>query len=165
MLWALGDDAGAVPVEYEGKGKFGAGLFDAPYDWDIRGKFASGVAFRFLPGGDCAAITGERGTLRISRGGLSAEPASLLKEKIGPGELRLREGPAHMTDFLECVRTRRPTAAPAEVAALSDMITQLSMIALQTGRKIRWDPVREEILGDPGASGLLTRAMRAPWHL
>ncbi len=39
------------------------------------------------------------------------------------------------------------------------------MIAICTGRKIRWDPQREVILDDPGASQLLTRAMRAPWHL
>ncbi len=44
-------------------------------------------------------------------------------------------------------------------------ITQLSMIAILTGRKIRWDPEREGILDDPGASQLLTRAMRSPWHL
>jgi glucose-fructose oxidoreductase len=165
MVWALGDDAGAVPVEYEGTGKFGTGLFDAPYHWDIRGKFASGVPFRFSPGGDCAIIEGEKGKVWISRGGLQAKPESLLREKIGPDETRLYESPAHMTNFLECVRSRRPTVAPVEVAVLSDTITQLSMVAILTGRKIRWDPAREEILGDPGASGLLTRAMRAPWHL
>jgi hypothetical protein len=63
------------------------------------------------------------------------------------------------------VRSRRPTVAPAEVAVRSDTITQLSMIAILTGRKIRWDPEREVILDDPGASQLLTRAMRSPWHL
>ena len=70
-----------------------------------------------------------------------------------------------MGNFIDCVRTRRRTVAPVEVAVLSDTITQLSMIAIWTGRKIRWDPQREAILDDPGASQLLTRAMRAPWHL
>jgi len=165
MVWALGDDAGAVPVEYEGTGKFGGGLFDAAYDWDIRGKFANGVDFHFIPGGDCASITGERGRVWISRGGLRAEPESLLQEKIGPSDLRLYESRNHMGNFIECVRSRRPAVAPVEVAVLSDAITQLSVIAILTGRKIRWDPVREVILDDPGASQLLTRAMRSPWHL
>ena len=48
---------------------------------------------------------------------------------------------------------------------MSDTITQLSMIAIGTGRKILWDPRKEVILGDPAASQLLTRALRAPWHL
>jgi len=165
MVWALGDDGGAVPIEYEGTGKFGTGLFDAPYDWDIHGRFASGVSFHFTPGGDCATIVGDKGRLSISRGGLRAEPTSLLQEKIGPNEARLYNSPSHMGNYLDCVRTRRQTVAPVEVAVLSDNITQLSMIAILTGRKIRWDPVKEEILDDPGASQLLTRAMRSPWHL
>ncbi len=165
MVWALGDSPDAVPVEFAGTGKFGQGLFDAPYDWDIRGKFSNGVGFHFTPGGDCAAFTGEKGRIWISRGGLRAEPESLLREKIGPSEIRLYESRAHMTNYLECVRSRRTTVAPAEVAVLSDSITQLSMIAILTGRKIRWDPWREEIVGDPDASRLLKRDLRAPWHL
>ena len=67
--------------------------------------------------------------------------------------------------FIDCVRSRRKTVAPVEVAVMSDTITQLSMIAILTGRKIRWDPVKEAILDDPAAEQLLTRAMRSPWHL
>ena len=166
MVWALGDTPeSAVPVEFEGTGKFGTGLFNAPYDWDIRGKFASGVDFRFTPGDDCVAFTGERGRILISRGGLRVEPESLRSEIAGPEETRLYRSSNHMGNFLDSVRSRRPTVAPVEVAALSDSITQLSMIALWTGRKIHWDPVRETIQGDPGASKLMTRAMRAPWRL
>lgn len=165
MVWALGDGPDAAPIEYEGTGKFGSGLFDAPYDWDIRGKFASGASFHFTPGGDRATIVGESGKVHLTRGGLRTEPESLMQEKIGAEELHLYESRDHMGNFIECVRSRRPAIAPAEVAALSDNITQLSMIALLTGRKIRWEPVREIILDDPGAAQLLTRAMRSPWHL
>ena len=34
-----------------------------------------------------------------------------------------------------------------------------------SGRKINWNPVKEEIVGDADASGMLTRAMREPWQL
>lgn len=166
MVWALGDDPGsAVPVEFEGTGKFGKGLFDAPYDWNIRGRFASGASFHFTPGGDCVTLVGDRGQVSISRGGLRTEPASLKSERIGPNEIRLYESSSHMGNFVECVRNRRRTVAPVEVAVLSDAITQLSMIAIWTGRKIRWDSQKEEVLSDAGASQLLTRALRAPWHL
>lgn len=165
MVWALGDDWNAVPVEYEGTGKFGSGLFDAPYDWDIRGRFANEVQFHFTPGGDCVTFLGERGRVAISRGGLRVEPESLLQEKIGANEIRLEESRSHMGNFLDGVQTRRPTVAPIEVAVISDTVTQLSMIAILTGRKIRWDPQRETIRDDPGALQLWTRAMRSPWHL
>ena len=166
MVWAMGDTAAdAVPIEFEGTGKFGSGLFDAPYHWDIRGKFANGATFHFTPGGDLAAITGEKGKVQISRGGLTTTPESLKESRIAADETRLNDSPNHMANFIECVRTRRRTVAPIEVAVLSDSITQLSMIALWTGRRIRWDARHETILNDPGASQLLTRALRAPWHL
>lgn len=166
MVWALGDDPlSAVPVEFAGTGKFGHGLFNAPFDWDIRGRFANGAAFHFTPGGDRATLAGEKGKVHLSRGGLSTEPESLAAGKIGPDEIRLYPSQSHMGNFVDCVRSRRRTVAPAEVAVLSDAITQLSMIAIWTGRKIRWDGRRETIPGDAGAAQLLTRALRAPWHL
>ena len=165
MVWALGDSPDtSVPVEFEGTGKFGSGLFDAPYHWDIRGRFADGVPFRFTPGGDLVTIVGEKGKVWISRGGLKTEPESLKLEKFGPDEIQLYDSRSHAGNYIECVRTRKPTVAPAEVAVLSDSITQLSMIAIWSGRKIRWDARREVILDDPGASQLLTRALRPPWH-
>ncbi len=165
MVWALGDDANAVPIEYEGTGQFGTGLFNAPHYWDIRGKFANGADFHFTPGPDCAKIIGDKGEVAISRGGLKVSPEALHQERFSPSEIHLYRSNNHMENFLDCVRTRRPTVATVELAALSDNITQLSMIAIWTGRKIRWDARLEVIRDDPGASRLLTRAMRAPWHL
>jgi hypothetical protein len=166
MVWGLGDDpALAVPVELQATGKFGLGLFNAPYDWDVKGKFASGADFHFTPGGDCVTFTGDKGKIAISRGGLKTEPESLLKEKFGPSEIHLYDSRSHMGNFVECVRTRKQTIAHIDVAVMSDAICQLSMIAIHTGRKLKWDPVKEEFLNDPGASAMLKRTMRAPWHL
>jgi hypothetical protein len=166
MVWGLGDVPDAVPVEYEGKGVFPAeGLFDCCTTWDVRGKFANGVDFHFTAGGDLTVFTGDKGKVFISRGGLKTEPASLMKEKIRPEEIHLYESRHHMTNFLDGVRTRRKTVVPIEAAVLSDTVTQISLIACLTGRKIKWDNVKEAILDDPGASQLLTRAMRSPWHL
>jgi hypothetical protein len=36
-------------------------------------------------------------------------------------------------------------------------------IAWKVGRQIRWDNDKEQILGDPAASLLLTKPYRAPW--
>ena len=41
----------------------------------------------------------------------------------------------------------------------------LGEIAMLTGRTIRWDPVTESILDDPGAAALLGRSYRKPWIL
>jgi hypothetical protein len=101
----------------------------------------------------------------ISRGGLRTQPESLARETIGPNEIRLYQSRGHMSNYLECVRSRQKPVAHIDAAVLSDSICQLSMIAIHTGRKIRWDPVKEVILDDAGASRMLTRSMRAPWRL
>jgi hypothetical protein len=36
---------------------------------------------------------------------------------------------------------------------------------MRLGRKLRWDPDREEFVGDAEADRLLSRAMRSPWRL
>jgi hypothetical protein len=41
----------------------------------------------------------------------------------------------------------------------------LGQIAMLTGRKIRWDPGKMEIVGDTEASKLLGREMRSPYRL
>jgi hypothetical protein len=75
------------------------------------------------------------------------------------------ESVKHYAQFIECVRTRGQTIAPADVALRSATPGWLGQIAMLTGRKLRWDPVREEIIGDADASKLLSRDMRSPWRL
>jgi len=41
----------------------------------------------------------------------------------------------------------------------------LGEIAMLLERQVRWDPVKEEFVNDPEANRMLSRPMRAPWHL
>jgi hypothetical protein len=36
---------------------------------------------------------------------------------------------------------------------------------MRTGRKLKWDPVKEQFLDDAVASAMLSRTMRGPWRL
>jgi len=40
-------------------------------------------------------------------------------------------------------------------------------MAARLGRKIQWDPAKEQVVGDPeaAASPMMTRPYRAPWKL
>jgi hypothetical protein len=66
---------------------------------------------------------------------------------------------------LECVRTRRESIASAEVAHRSTTLCLISDIAMRLGRKLRWDPDKEEFPGDEEANRMLGRSMRPPWRL
>ena len=72
---------------------------------------------------------------------------------------------AHYRNFLDCVRSRKPTVAPVETAHHSLIPGQLGLIAMMTGRKLKWDAQKEKIIGDEGAAKLLGREYRIPWKL
>ncbi len=156
----------SIPVEFEGTGFIPpAGLFSTVVHWDIKGRYANGVPFTLKPGGDCTRFTGTEGWVAISRGGLKAEPESLLKSPIKPDEIHLHASNDHKQDFLQCVRDRTDPASHIDTACQSDFMSHLSDIAVRTGRKIKWNPATETIVDDPEAARRLHRAMRAPWTL
>ena len=152
--------------EVEGTGVIAPeGRNDAVYNWDVRIQFANGVKMTFKPGGDHTRFVGTEGWVGISRGGLRAEPQSLLRSKIGPDEVHLVESRSHGGNFVEAVKARTDAVSNIDDAVRSDIISQVSDIAIRTGRKIRWDPLKEQILGDEEASRKLARPLRTPWRL
>jgi len=155
-----------IPVEYEGTGVIPTeGLFDTIVHWDVRGRYAGGVEFTLKPGGDKTTFVGTEGWVAPSRGGISAEPESLLKVKIKPTEVHLLQENHHYQNFLSAVLSRKTPASDIDSAVQSDFISHLSDIAIRTGRKIKWDPKTEQIVGDEQASRMLSRALRSPWRL
>lgn len=155
-----------IPVEYEGTGLIPTeGLFDTVVNWDVRGRYASGVEFTLKTGPDKTTFVGTKGWVAASRGGISAEPESLLKVKIKPDETHLLQDNHHYRDFLDCVLTRRTPVSNIDSAVQSDFMSHLGDIAIRAGRKVRWDPVKEVILGDEAAARMMHRAMRAPWSV
>jgi predicted dehydrogenase len=73
--------------------------------------------------------------------------------------------PAPLLTFAEAVKARQPAGGNAEVAYRTVTILHLANIAIRVGRKIRFDPAREIIVGDDEANRLVSQPMRAPWHL
>ena len=73
--------------------------------------------------------------------------------------------PEPLLTFAQAVKARQPAGGNAEVAYRTVTILHLANIAIRVGRKIRFDPVREIIVGDEEANRLVSQPMRAPWHL
>ena len=68
-------------------------------------------------------------------------------------------------DFLHCVRTRERPFRDIELAHRTATVCHLGNIAYWLKRPLKWDPEKEEILGDPEAARWVDRPMRAPWRL
>ena len=78
---------------------------------------------------------------------------------------RLYETRGHHRNFLDCVKSRQPTVTPVETAHHSATPGHLALISFLVNRSIKWDPAKEEILGDADAAKLLGREYRGPWKL
>jgi predicted dehydrogenase len=133
--------------------------FEAVYDNDVKmivsNREKMGVTFQ-----------GTSGSIYVDRGKLEAEPKSLLDSKIGSDGIHLYTSNDHFRNFIECVISREPTAAPVEVAHRSITICHLGNIAMRLNRDtLRWDPRTEQIIDDHEATQMLSRPYRAPWAL
>jgi hypothetical protein len=70
-----------------------------------------------------------------------------------------------MGDFLHCVRTREIPFRDIEIAHRTATVAHLGNIAYWLGRPLKWDSVKEQIIGDPEANRWLDRTKREPWSL
>jgi hypothetical protein len=69
----------------------------------------------------------------------------------------------HHLDWLTSVKTREQPAAPAEVGHRSCTACLIAHASMKLGRKLTWDPNREQFIGDDKANALLRRPQRAPY--
>ena len=80
-------------------------------------------------------------------------------------KLQALPDPEPLLTFAEAVRTRKQPGGNAEAAHRCAILLHLANIAIRTGRKLRFDPVKEEFVGDELANRYVNPPMRAPWHL
>ncbi len=151
---------------------------DAVHDWDVTIRFASGVEMEYWAGGmpkdehprlaklgNYAQLIGTEGWIALYYANMDCEPQSLRDAPLGPDATRLPEGKGQERNFIGCVRTRETPVSHIDDAVRSDLISHLGDVAIRAKRKITWDPVKEQIVGDAEAARTLTRTMRPPWHL
>jgi predicted dehydrogenase len=164
--WAMHmDGSGPVEVIPPTDPKTGRGL---------RLVYASGVVMihnEFEKGSDGKEVRadcvfeGTDGTILVSRGGISSLPDKILKDPLGEKDKRVYPSNSHHANWLECVKSGKETICPAEVGHRSATICHLTNIGYHLGRKLRWDPAKEQFVGDAGANKELTREPRAKWKL
>jgi predicted dehydrogenase len=166
--WANAADD-TMPIEYEATEK------------TINARYANGVnlvldcletPFAGRPGwvqslGTCPVrFVGEEGWVETGdSGGIEFHPASL-KSKLGDVITKRVTGldvSTHARNFFDCVKSRGKPAANSGVMRHSHIACHAAALAWLLKRKLKWDPVKEEFIGDDEANGLRSRSARAPW--
>jgi predicted dehydrogenase len=180
--WALGmDQSGPIEIEDQGsewppKG----GLYNTATKTGFCARYANGAELicKTDKPGFGIRFEGTEGWVEYGYQGLKTHPESLKASPIGPSEIhlpmsnpsRVEEAsknhiPDHVRNFLDSIKSRKDPITPVEVGHRSATVCHLGNIAMRLKRKLRWDPVREQFAGDEEANRMLTRPMRAPWHL
>jgi predicted dehydrogenase len=158
IQWALGMD-GSGPVEFLPKG-----LDGTQYQTHI---YADGTkVLRDHPDrkGHMIRFMGEAGEVCVSRGDkLDTTPVTLKDRALGPGEIGLYVSQHHESNWVDCIKSRRQPICPPELGHRTATIGHLSGIAERLKRPLKWDPAKEEIVGDAEASRWLDRPRRAPY--
>ena len=129
------------------------------YENGVRLILTSGLRFGSCPvrfeGEDGWVETGDSGQIETS-------PTSLLAERNFAGGYPADN---HIREFLNCVKSRRQPSANADVAHRSISSCHAANVCVRLGRKVQWDPVKEEFVNDDEANRLRARAYRQPWRL
>jgi predicted dehydrogenase len=170
IQWALGADE-AGPVEM-------ALATPAP-NGEVEMRYANGVPVRFvLKGGPCggAIFVCEKGKIEINRNKFTSNPkgiaVELLKkvdeaqeEKKWSDQTALWQARWHMQNWLDCIRTRSKPVADVEIGHRSISVSHLVNITREVGRPLKWDPAKEQFIGDDEANKLVDRPRRKGWEL
>lgn len=116
---------------------------------------------------------GENGWISVNRGQFDAsnkewcETYKRGKKRVEAAEakmdFKLMVSYNHMAQFIDCIKSRQKTVTPVEVAHRSQTPGHLGYIASVLGRKLKWDAAKQEIVGDPEATKLMSKKFRAPW--
>ena len=92
----------------------------------------------------------------------AAKPEPWIEARKEPG-FSPQQFDLHARNFLDCIKSRQLPISDVEGGHRTAVACHLANISLRLGRKILWDPEKEEIAGDSQASALLSRPYRKPW--
>lgn len=157
-----GDTSGAVLVYADGvrvihKSGFGVDFFGTEGEIQVnRGLFT------FKRGTEVIAAHANRDDRKTS---CAAEVQKAEKAFLKDPKIRLYESKNHLTDFMECVKSRKKPITSEQVGARSAICCHLLNQVYFHGQKIQWDPKKLTFAGGTGDPAWLTRNYRSPWSV
>ncbi|GAB2501109.1 Gfo/Idh/MocA family protein [Algoriphagus taiwanensis] len=158
-----------------------AGFWNVHGDFMVKAEYDNGIVM-LTSGGYPNGIRyeGTEGWIWVSRGNyqasssdpvaqnnnakaLDASDPKILTSQIGENEIRLTRSDEHHGNWLDAIQGKTELLSPVEIGHRACSVCLISHIAMKMGRKLAWDPVKEEFINDPEANSHLSRPQRRPW--
>jgi predicted dehydrogenase len=181
--WGIGADASG-PLEIDGKAEFPDvhNGYDVATKFSARLRYANGVEMVIDDEGrNGVTFEGEDGRVFVNRGTISGKPLEGLREDpLARDRFKLyahdnlarppRMGKLdaivnHMGNFFDCVKTRKTPISDVVSQHRSASVCHLANISMRLGRKLAWDPAKEQFLSDDEANRCLSRLQRTPYEV
>jgi len=180
VQWALQmDDSGPVEVWVDPPEKLREPVYHNPENRDrgdtlagrsiINYRFANDVVLELsgtdprLGGG--GTFIGEKGKITIFREGYECDPVGLDEDPLPANAKRVYRSDNHMSNFFRCVQQRKVPIMNVENAHRVATLCHLGNIARWLGRRLEWDPEKEEFPGDDEANRYLDIPRRKGYEL
>ncbi|MDP3072739.1 MAG: Gfo/Idh/MocA family oxidoreductase [Opitutaceae bacterium] len=156
------------PVAVTGRGEIPPdAMNDVPRTFKIDYTFANGVTMEVTAGVPSIRFEGSGGWIGNKGwlGRLEASDDTILRRRYDAKTTKLwPRRPREQRDFLDCLKNGQPPMYTAEALHRLSTTLHLGAIAMELGRPLKWDPVREEFPGDSAANALRTRPVRDAWR-
>lgn len=180
-IWGMDYDQKG-PVRFRGTGSFPtpAALFDNCATWDVEIQFAGGLQMHFMSNnhsapivkkyrssggdGDGTTFFGSKGWVSLSRSGVAASNQEWFRMRECEGTKRVLYHNQYYKSFVDSVRDRTVSIAPIEDAVRSDALSHLSLLAIQSGSEVVWDPQAYAIQSPEVVKERLSHPVRGAWQ-
>lgn len=179
-IWGLDyDQQGPFKIRGTGTTATPDALFNTITSWDVHMDFAGGIKTHFMSddiakpivgayrsnwNSDGTTFFGSKGWVSISRGGHAASKPEWFREIMGEGAIRVPYQNRYYAAFVDAVRDHTPSITPIGDAVRSDALSHLSVLAIQSGREITWDPKAYRIQTPEALNEKMSHPIRDPWQ-
>jgi predicted dehydrogenase len=183
LVWILKDKvSGSYTCEGTGQYWPVGGLYNNILSWDVNCRYDNGLEVHFVS--DDIAVNsvlnnrilketngttfyGTKGWISLSRSSAQSDIPGINQKlnnfpKNNDGWINSENNTMGKV-FVEVIKGKSKELCPLDEAIISDSISHMGDIAIRTGRKISWNPVKGEVTGDPEANKLFIREMRSPY--
>lgn len=163
--WGLGcENSGPNRVEARGWTWPDTEVYDTPVDYEVHSEYERGVhgiiSSAFKKG---TKWIGEDGWVWVDRGKIEVSDPNWLEDGFEAGDWKAYRSPGHQRNFLDCIKSREETVAPAENGHRSITPGHLGWVSAKIGRALQWDPVTETVKGDEEATSELMKLGYREW--
>ncbi|MGL6194636.1 MAG: Gfo/Idh/MocA family protein [Thermoguttaceae bacterium] len=128
-------------------------------------RYANGVTVKLLDqpiGRGGAIFFGENGTVTIDRDKMVSDPPGLAEAYLK--ETADVQIPGHVTNWIDCIYSGEKPIGHLETGIRTASLCHILNIARYVGRNLKWDPAKEEFVGDEEANAYLKREHRAGYE-